>query len=219
MKRVTMELGSNCPMVVMDDADMNLVAAAAATSGFVNAGQVCISTQRILVERSKQEEFLDRLKEKVDAIRPGNPLADSTTMGPMIRTNDAERVCSWISDAVSQGARRITGGARRSLVTPAIVADVKPEMTIAREELFGPAVAVMTFTDIDKRSRWPTIPVTAPGGGSSLGTFTVRCDSSRKSIPAASTSTLIRSRASTDALRRLKDSGMGKEGPATPSRK
>jgi acyl-CoA reductase-like NAD-dependent aldehyde dehydrogenase len=216
MKRVTMELGSNCPMVVMDDADMNLVAAAAATSGFVNAGQVCISTQRILVERSKQEEFLDRLKEKVDAIRPGNPLADSTTMGPMIRTKDAERVCSWISEAVSQGARRITGAEREgSLVTPAIVADVKPEMTIAREELFGPAVAVMTFTDIDQAIAMAND--TRYGLGA--GIFTRDIHRAMRFIKEVDSGSIHinshpQSRVDLMPYGGLKDSGMGKEGPA-----
>lgn len=143
LKRVTMELGSNSPTIVLDDADLEAAAAAIAASGFGNAGQVCISAQRIIAAQKVYGDLLDALAPKVEAIRAGDPLAEGTTMGPMIRTRDAERVESWIGEATSQGAKVLVGGTRDgALFQPTLVADVRPEMKISRDELFGPAVGV-----------------------------------------------------------------------------
>jgi acyl-CoA reductase-like NAD-dependent aldehyde dehydrogenase len=150
LKKVTMELGSNSPLIVMADADLEKVAAATASSGFANAGQVCISAQRVLVNEAVYGDFLDVLKPTIEALKIGNPLDESTKMGPMIRERDAERVNSWIQDAVAGGARIVTGGTREgTLHAPTVVADVDPGMRISCDEIFGPAVAVSRFNDID----------------------------------------------------------------------
>jgi acyl-CoA reductase-like NAD-dependent aldehyde dehydrogenase len=220
MKRVTMELGSNCPMVVMDDADLELVASAAAVSGFTNAGQVCISTQRVLVQERCRDEFLDRLTTKVKGIRPGDPLSSSTTMGPMIRQRDAERVCAWIDEAIAQGARCLTGAEREgSVVTPAVVADVRPEMTIAREELFGPAVAVMNYSDIDEAIALAN----STRYGLGAGIYTRDLGRAMRFIKEVESGSIHinshpQSRVDLMPYGGLKDSGMGKEGPAAAIR-
>ena len=112
IKRLTLELGSNSPLVVLPDADLEAVAKAAAIGGFVNAGQVCISTQRILVHRKVYSDFLDALKGPVEAIKVGPPLAEDTRLSAMISTKDAERVGAWIREAVEGGARVVAGGER-----------------------------------------------------------------------------------------------------------
>jgi len=150
IKKVTMELGSNAPAIVMPDADLDKVAAAIAATGYANAGQVCISAQRVIPLKSIYGDFLNALKAKVSAISTGNPLSEGVKMGPMVRESDAKRVESWVKEAVAGGARLVTGGERQGAVyAPTIVADVKPDMRISRSELFGPAVAVTPVDTID----------------------------------------------------------------------
>jgi len=151
IKKLSLELGSNSPLVVLPDADLDKVADATAVGGYANAGQVCISTQRVLVHRRIYGDFLDALKPRVEAIKVGSPLAEDTKLSAMISTKDAERVESWVKDAVRGGARVVTGGERQGAVfAPTIVADVKPEMRISCEELFGPAVAVTSVDTVEQ---------------------------------------------------------------------
>jgi len=151
IKKVTMELGSNSPVIVMPDADLDKVAAAVAATGYANAGQVCISTQRVLASGRVYADFLAALGPKVAALTTGDQLGAGTKMGPMVREKDAIRVDEWVREAVGAGARLVTGGERRGAIyAPTVVADVKPEMRISRDELFGPAVAVTPFDDLDQ---------------------------------------------------------------------
>ena len=151
VKKLSLELGSNCPLVVLPDADLDRVAEATVIGGFVNAGQVCISTQRILVHRKAYSDFLSALKPRVEAIKVGDPLAADTKLSAMISVADAQRVESWVHEAISGGARVVTGGERQGAVfAPTIVADVDPRMRISREELFGPAVAVTPVDTIEE---------------------------------------------------------------------
>jgi len=151
LKKVTMELGSNSPVIVMPDADLDKVAQAVAATGYANAGQVCISTQRVLAAGKVYTDFLAALKPKVEAITTGNQMDEKVRMGPMIREKDAVRVDEWVREAVGAGARLVTGGRRQGAVyAPTVVADVKPDMRISADELFGPAVAVTPFDDIDQ---------------------------------------------------------------------
>jgi glyceraldehyde-3-phosphate dehydrogenase (NADP+) len=151
VKKLSLELGSNCPLVVLPDADLDKVAEATVVGGYVNAGQVCISTQRVLVHRKAYADFLSALKPRVEAIKVGDPLADDTKLSAMISVADAQRVEGWVKEAVSGGARVITGGERQGAVlTPTIVADVDPRMKISREEVFGPAVAVTPVDTVDE---------------------------------------------------------------------
>jgi glyceraldehyde-3-phosphate dehydrogenase (NADP+) len=151
VKRLSLELGSNSPVVILADADLEKVAEATATGGYVNAGQVCISTQRVLVHRSVYGDFLDALKPKVEAITVGDPMKEGSKLSAMISEKEAQRVEAWVTEAVSEGARVVTGGERSGAVYAAtVVADVKPGMRISREELFGPAVAVTPVENLDE---------------------------------------------------------------------
>jgi len=151
IKKLSLELGANCPLIILPDADLEKVAEATAVGGYANAGQVCISTQRILVHRRVYGDFLDVLKPKVEAIKVGDPLAEETRLGTMISEQEARRVGAWIEEATHDGARLVTGGEHeRAVFAPTIVADVDPKMRISCEELFGPAVAVTPVDSVDE---------------------------------------------------------------------
>jgi len=154
VKKLSLELGSNCPMVVMPDADLEQVAAATATAGYVNAGQVCISLQRVLVHRDIYVDYLDAVKAPVQAIRVGPSLGEDTQLSAMISETEAERVGDWVEEAVGNGARLLTGGNRDGAIfEPTVVADVDPKMRVFADEVFGPAVAVTPVSDIDDAVR------------------------------------------------------------------
>ena len=148
---MSLELGSNSPVVVMADADLESAARVLAVNGYANAGQVCISTQRILVQKAVYEPFLELFRSEVEAIVSGDPLDERTHMGPMIREGDARRVEEWIQDAVHGGATLHAGGSRSGcLVSPTIVGQVDLSSKISNEELFGPAVALTRIEDLDQ---------------------------------------------------------------------
>lgn len=154
IKKVTLELGSNSPVIVLDDADLELAVKATLTTGYANAGQVCISAQRIIATGGVYGDFIDSLAPKVAGIATGNQLDAETQMGPMIRENDAQRVGRWIDEAVAGGARLVVGGQRQgAMFAPTVVADVKPQMRISCDELFGPAVAITRASNVDDALR------------------------------------------------------------------
>ena len=215
LKKVTMELGSNSPVVVMDDADIDKVADGVALAGFANAGQVCISAQRILVEDKAYGDLTDALQARVEGITTGNPLADGTKMGPMIRESDAERVESWIQEAVAAGARLVAGGSRSgTLHQPTVLADVTPGMRVSRDEVFGPAVALTRVSDIDE-----AIAIANDTNyGLSASIFTQDIDRAIKYAQNVESGNIHINwgtmwRADMMPYGGLKDSGMGKEGP------
>ncbi len=151
VKKLSLELGSNCPVIIMPDADVQQAAQATSLGGYINAGQVCISTQRVVVHRKVYADFLDALKTPVEAIKVGDPMADDTKLSAMVSEKEAQRVEAWVGEAVANGARVVTGGQRQGAVfAPTIVADVKPEMKISCEELFGPAVAVTPVETVEE---------------------------------------------------------------------
>jgi glyceraldehyde-3-phosphate dehydrogenase (NADP+) len=143
VKKLSLELGASCPVVVLSDADIDLAAASIAVGGYGNAGQVCISVQRVVADRSIAADLLDALTEKVAAIRTGDPLDAATTMGPLISVREADRVHAAFARAVVDGAKIVHGGDRDgAVVQPTIVTDVHPDSSFSQDELFGPAVAV-----------------------------------------------------------------------------
>ena len=215
LKKVTMELGSNSPLIVMPDADMDKVVKGTIASGFANAGQVCISAQRIITSREVYADYLDALTEGVKQISTGDPLREDVKMGPMVRAQDAVRVNEWIAEAVSGGARTVIGGEYEGAMhQPTIVADVKPEMRISCDELFGPAVAVTPFSDIDEAIEMAN----DSNYGLSAGIFTQNIDWAMQFARRVHSGNLMINsgpqwRADMMPYGGLKESGMGKEGP------
>ncbi|GAB3276273.1 aldehyde dehydrogenase family protein [Sinomonas notoginsengisoli] len=149
VKKLSLELGASCPVIILPDADIELAATAVAAGGYINAGQVCISVQRVLVDRRVEADFLDALVPMVKAIEVGDPTSASTRLGSLISTTEAERVERSIAAARDSGARVLTGGERSGAVLqPAVLADVDPASPFSQDELFGPAVAVSRADDL-----------------------------------------------------------------------
>ncbi len=143
VKKLSLELGASCPVIVLPDADLELAASAVAAGGYINAGQVCISVQRVLVDQSVEVDFLDALVSKVQAIEVGDPSKDSTRLASLISETEAKRVERSIREAAAGGAELLTGGQRDgAIIAPAVLAGVDPRSPISQDELFGPAVAV-----------------------------------------------------------------------------
>ena len=215
LKKVTMELGSNSPLIVMPDADMEKVVAGTVASGFSNAGQVCISAQRILTNEKVYSDYLDALTEGVKGLSTGDPLDGTVKMGPMVRPQDAVRVNEWVTEAVAGGARTVVGGEYEGAMhAPTVVADVSPEMRISCDELFGPAVAVTPFSDIDQAIAMAN----DTNYGLSAAIFTQNIDWAMKFAREVDSGNLMINsgpqwRADLMPYGGVKDSGMGKEGP------
>lgn len=148
VKKLSLELGSSCPVVVLDDADIEYAANAVSLGGYINAGQVCISVQRVIVHEKVMADFISALKPKVEAIVVGDPSSENTKVGTLITEKEALRVEASIKQAVSDGAKLITGGERTgTIIKPAIITEVNPNASIAQDELFGPAVAISSARD------------------------------------------------------------------------
>jgi len=215
IKKITMELGSNSPVIVMPDANLEKVAVGVAATGYANAGQVCISTQRVLTVGKVYGDFLDALKVKVDTLTTGNQLDESVKVGPMVREKDAVRVEEWVREAVAGGARIVTGGKRDGAIyQPTIVADVKPEMRISCDELFGPAVAVTPVKTIEEAISLANDTIY----GLSAGIFTENLEWAMRFAREVESGNLHINwgpqwRADLMPYGGLKESGFGKEGP------
>jgi len=210
-----MELGSNSPLIVLADADLTKVAEATIASGYGNAGQVCISTQRVIAVERVYRDLLDVLRPRVQSLTAGDPLMEGTKMGPMIRERDAARVSQWVEQAVAQGAKLEAGGSRRgTLMQATLLADVRPDMRVSCDELFGPAVGVTAAANIEAAiglandSRY----------GLSAGIFTQDIDAALAFARRVDAGNLHINwgpawRADLMPYGGLKESGLGKEGP------
>jgi acyl-CoA reductase-like NAD-dependent aldehyde dehydrogenase len=151
LKRTLLELGGKAPFVVLADADLDEAAAAANFGAFMNAGQICMSTERIVVDRSVASDLEARLVAKAEGLTVGDPRDPSTMIGPVVNEAAARRVTELLEDAKAKGARVLTGGQADGLVlTPTIVADVTPAMRIYGEESFGPIVTVIAVDGPDE---------------------------------------------------------------------
>jgi acyl-CoA reductase-like NAD-dependent aldehyde dehydrogenase len=153
-KKVILELGGNAALIVHSDADLPYAAERCVAGAFGYAGQTCISVQRVLVERSVYGKFVDLLLAGVFKLRLGDPLEESTDVGPLIRESDAIRAADWIQEAVRGGARLLCGGQRKgSLLEPSILTGTKPDMKVNCQEIFAPVVTVEPYDSFDMALR------------------------------------------------------------------
>jgi vanillin dehydrogenase len=154
LKRVLLELGGKAPLVVLADADLDRAAAAATFGSFMHQGQICMSTERIVIDRSVAEEFAHKLAERAGALRVGDPRREDTQIGPLVNEDALERVTEHFEDAVAKGAKVITGGKAHGLYfKPTVLTDVRPEMRVYAEESFGPLVAIVPVDGVDEAVR------------------------------------------------------------------
>jgi benzaldehyde dehydrogenase (NAD) len=153
-KRTLLELGGKAPLVVLDDADLDAAAAAASFGAFMYQGQICMSTERIVVDKSVAEAFTERLAARAKALVTGDPRKPGTQLGPVINRQSLEHLRALIDDAVRHGARISAGGGFEGLVhEPTVVTGVTPEMRLYHEESFGPAVSVVVADGVDDAVR------------------------------------------------------------------
>jgi betaine-aldehyde dehydrogenase len=158
LKAVTLELGGKSPLLVFDDADLDDAVGGAMLGNFYSAGQVCSNATRVFVQTGARDAFLDRLLARTEKIVMGDPMDPGVTMGPLISDTQGRRVMDFIETGRSEGARLLCGGDRPSIqgfdggffVAPTVFADVTDDMTIAKEEIFGPVMSVLTFDSEDE---------------------------------------------------------------------
>jgi acyl-CoA reductase-like NAD-dependent aldehyde dehydrogenase len=215
VKHFLLELGANCPLVVAADADIEQAAAATALGGYSNAGQACISAQRIIVDRSVYSGFLDALTAQVSKISAGDPMGADATMGPLISESEADRVTAIVRDATDRGGHLLCGGERDgALYAPTIVADAPTDSRLFREELFGPAVGVTPVSGVDEALRLANDSDYGLGAGiftTNVHTALRFAQEMEAGVVQVNWSPLWR--ADSMAYGGLKRSGIGKEGP------
>jgi acyl-CoA reductase-like NAD-dependent aldehyde dehydrogenase len=153
-KKVLLELGGNSGVIVHSDADLAYAAERCIMGGFSYAGQACISVQRILVENSVYGKFIDLFLAGVGKLKTGDPLDESSDVGPLIRESDAIRAADWVQEAVRGGARLLCGGKRKgSLLEPTVLTGTGPDMKVNCQEVFAPVVTVEPYTDFPSALR------------------------------------------------------------------
>lgn len=215
LRKVALELGNNSATIVHSDANLEQAATLIAQKSFNNAGQVCISVQRVYVHKSIFESFVSLLKEKTEKFKLGNPLDENTDIGPMIRINDAKRVEEWVNEAIEQGANLILGGKRDgAFYTPTILTNVKQDMKVCRKEVFGPVVSIDQYEEIDEA----IMKVNDSEYGLQAGIFTKDLNLAMKAAKEIEVGGLIINDASAYRADHMpyggiKRSGTGKEGP------
>jgi acyl-CoA reductase-like NAD-dependent aldehyde dehydrogenase len=153
-KKTTLELGGNAAVLIEPDADLAHAAARLAFGSFAYAGQVCLSTQRILVAEPVREQFLDEFLPRVDNLQLGDPLDEATDVGPMIRPAEVDRVAEWVEEAKELGARVLAGGTREDpFYRPTVLADVPQTARCWGEEVFGPVVSLGGYGEFHEAIR------------------------------------------------------------------
>jgi phenylacetaldehyde dehydrogenase len=153
LKRVSLELGGKSPMIVMPDADVDAVIAAAVPGIFFNAGQSCMAGSRLIVHESLAARITQGIASRAAAIRVGSGFDPQSQIGPLVSQTQLSRVQDFIRSGIDEGARLITGGKRLAgdgyFLAPCVFTDVRPHMKIARQEIFGPVLCISSFSDTD----------------------------------------------------------------------
>jgi acyl-CoA reductase-like NAD-dependent aldehyde dehydrogenase len=153
-KRVVLELGGNAAAIVLADADVDHAAARCAIGGYYQAGQSCISVQRVIAHKDVYARLRDALADRTRAIPYGDPAKDETVSGPLIDRGNADRVVAWVDEALAQGARRLAGGARDGgVVAPTLLEGAPPSARVVAEEVFGPVIVLEEAASLDDALR------------------------------------------------------------------
>ncbi len=156
LKGCTLELGGKSAAIVLDDVDLDAVMGDLLGSGLMNNGQVCGSQSRILISRAKYDEFTDAIGQAMSEMTVGDPTDPSNVIGPLVNKSQHDRVLGYLDIGKQEGAKVVTGGGRPAgldtgyYIEPTLFADVDNSMRIAREEIFGPVLSVIPYTDEDE---------------------------------------------------------------------
>ena len=179
IKKVTLELGNNSPVVVAPDADLDFVAKRCALGAFYNSGQVCISVQRIYSQKQVFEPFSEKFVKATEAMVVGNPLDERVDVGPMIDSKEVDRIESWVKEAQGSGASVLTGGKRDGTVYyPTVLSNVDADMKVVAEETFGPVASVISSDDFESA----LAQANASKFGLQVGVFTKDIDRMLKAV-------------------------------------
>lgn len=179
IKKVTLELGNNSPVVVAPDADLDFVAKRCALGAFYNSGQVCISVQRIYSQKQVFEPFSEKFVKATEAMVVGNPLDERVDVGPMIDSKEVDRIESWVKEAQGLGASVLTGGKREGTVYyPTVLSNVDADMKVVAEETFGPVASVISSDDFETA----LAQANASKFGLQVGVFTKDIDRMLKAV-------------------------------------
>lgn len=217
LRKCTLELGSNSAVIVHEDApDIKKAAVLCAQRSYSNAGQVCISVQRIFVHENIYEQFLNEMKSYTESLVVGDPMDERTNIGPMISEKEVERIDQWVKEAIQQGAKLVTGGEKvgTRLYKPTILSDVKKEMKVVCMETFAPVAVVVPYKDIDEAIAYTN----DSQFGLQAGIFTSNLNLAMKAAREIETGGVIINdtsmyRADAMPYGGVKKSGTGKEGP------
>ncbi|MFY0781400.1 aldehyde dehydrogenase family protein [Bacillus sp. AFS017274] len=216
IRKVTLELGNNSPNIIHKDVhDLDRAVELCVTRGYVNAGQACISVQRIYVHRNICDTFVEKAVKVAQGLKVGNPEDSSTDIGPMISEKEARRAEEWIQEARRLGAKVVYGGKRRdSILEPTILIDVKPEMKVVCQEVFAPVISIIPFDSIEEAFR----QANDTKFGLQVGLFTSDITLAMRATQELHFGGVIINDVSTyraDIMPYggVKDSGIGKEGP------
>ncbi len=213
--KVLLELGSNAALVVAADADLDAAADAVVRGGYYASGQACISVQRVVVVDAVREEFLLRLSERMAKVAVGDPRDPATTVSALIDHRAAQRVQEWVDQAVSAGARLVTGGTATSgTVEPTVLLDVPDGLPVWDEEVFGPVVAVRSVPDVDRAFE----VVNASRYGLHASVFTGSLETAFAALDRLEVGGVVVNevpgfRSDVMPYGGVKDSGVGREGP------
>ena len=213
-KKVVLELGGNAGVIVEPDADIDLAAKKIAFGAFVYSGQVCISVQRAYIHASRYDEFLSKLLTETASFKSGDPLDESVTFGPMIDTENAERIEAWVGEAANAGATVVTGGKREdAFYPPTIMTNVDPKLSVSCDEAFGPILVIDSYTDFSEAVE----RVNDSDFGLQAGVFTNQMDKTLRAFNQLEVGGVIINDVPTFRVDNMpyggvKDSGFGREG-------
>ena len=214
MKKITLELGGNDPLVVLDDADIDKAVKAAVNGSFLNAGQVCIAVKRIILHKAIANEFVNKLVSETVKLNMGDPSNSKTDVGPLIDEEAAKKVEILVDDAINNGAELLLGGKRRdSYYTPTIIDHVNSNMEIVSEETFGPIAPIIRVNSVDEAFE----VANDTEYGLQAGVFTGSIKTALKAAKVIEAGSVIINRQPTFRTDNMpfggfKNSGMGKEG-------
>jgi acyl-CoA reductase-like NAD-dependent aldehyde dehydrogenase len=151
IKKVTLELGNNSPVIIAPDADLDLVAKRCAVGAYYNSGQVCISVQRIYSQKRIYDPFAEKFVKASEAMVVGDPLDERVDVGPMIDSGEVDRIEKWVEEARQGGAQVLTGGKRQEAIYwPTVLTNVQPEMKVVDQEAFAPIASVIPYDDFEE---------------------------------------------------------------------
>jgi len=214
MKKLTLELGGNDPLVVLEDADIEKAVEAAVKGSFLNAGQVCIAVKRIILHENIADEFMPQLVSKTSKLNMGDPLMAETDVGPLIDQTAAIKVEKLVEDALDNGAKLLLGGKRDgAYYAPTIIDHIKPDMKIVSDETFGPVSPIIRVHSVDEAFEIAN----NTQYGLQAGVFTKSIENALKAARVIEAGSVIINRQSTFRTDNMpfggfKMSGMGKEG-------